>query len=151
MRMARLLSLALVATVVVASAPALAQQPVAPPPPQIPYGPPISLEQAKKVMAGAEAEAMKNKWNVVITVLDSGGHVVAVHRLDGTHSAASRRRARKRTPLFCTGARPRYSRTLWRRAARTSVCCRLQARVRLKAESQSSSITLSLVPLASPA
>jgi len=82
--MARLLSLALVATVVVASAPALAQQPVAPPPPQIPYGPPISLEQAKKVMAGAEAEAMKNKWNVVITVLDSGGHVVALHRLDGT-------------------------------------------------------------------
>ena len=84
MRMARLLSLALVATVIVASAPALAQQPVSPPPPQIPYGPPISLEQAKKVMAGAEAEAMKNKWNVVITVLDSGGHVVALHRLDGT-------------------------------------------------------------------
>jgi len=72
------------ATVIVASAPALAQQPVSPPPPQIPYGPPISLEQAKKVMAGAEAEAMKNKWNVVITVLDSGGHVVALHRLDGT-------------------------------------------------------------------
>jgi glc operon protein GlcG len=84
MRMARFLSLALVAIVIVASAPALAQQPVAPPPPQIPYGPPISLEQAKKVMAGAEAEAMKNKWNVVITVLDSGGHVVALHRLDGT-------------------------------------------------------------------
>ncbi len=84
MRMARFLSLALVAIVIVASAPALAQQPVAPLPPQIPYGPPISLEQAKKVMAGAEAEAMKNKWNVVITVLDSGGHVVALHRLDGT-------------------------------------------------------------------
>src|SRR5262249_41451922 len=84
MRMVRLLSLALMATVIVASAPALAQQPVSPPPPQIPYGPPISLEEAKKVMAGAEAEAMKNKWNVVITVLDSGGHVVALHRLDGT-------------------------------------------------------------------
>jgi len=84
MRMARLLSLALVITLVAAFAPALAQQPVAPPPPQIPYGPPISLEQAKKVMGGAEAEAMKNKWNVVITILDSGGHVVALHRLDGT-------------------------------------------------------------------
>jgi len=34
---------------------------VAPPPPQIPYGAPISLEQAKKVLAGAEAEAQKNK------------------------------------------------------------------------------------------
>jgi glc operon protein GlcG len=64
--------------------PVSAQAPVAPPPPQIPYGPPISLEQAKKVMAGAEAEATKNKWNVVITILDSGGHVVALHRLDGT-------------------------------------------------------------------
>ncbi len=61
-----------------------AQAPVAPPPPQIAYGAPISLAQAKKAMAGAEAEAMKNKWNVVITVLDSGGHLVAMHRLDGT-------------------------------------------------------------------
>jgi uncharacterized protein GlcG (DUF336 family) len=57
---------------------------VAPPPPQIPYGPPITLDQAKKALAGAEVEAKKNNWNVVITILDSGGHVVALHRLDGT-------------------------------------------------------------------
>ena len=44
-----------------ASAPVDAQQPVAPPPPQIPYGPPISLDVAKKVMAGAEAEAVKKQ------------------------------------------------------------------------------------------
>jgi uncharacterized protein GlcG (DUF336 family) len=56
---------------------------VAPPPPQIPYGAPISLEQAKKVIAGAEAEAKKNSWNVVIAVLDSGGHLVMLQRLDG--------------------------------------------------------------------
>jgi uncharacterized protein GlcG (DUF336 family) len=64
--------------------PADAQQPVAPPPPQIPYGAPISLDQAKKVMAGAEAEATKNKWNMVIAVLDSGGHLVMLERMDGT-------------------------------------------------------------------
>ena len=64
--------------------PAVAQAPVAPPPPQIPYGPPITLEHAKKALAGAEAEAMKNRWNVVIAVLDSGGHLVAMHRIDGT-------------------------------------------------------------------
>jgi len=64
--------------------PAGAQAPVAPPPPQIAYGAPISLEQAKKAMAGAEAEATKNKWNVAIAVLDSGGHLVVLHRLDGT-------------------------------------------------------------------
>jgi uncharacterized protein GlcG (DUF336 family) len=81
--MARLLSLAVVTMSLCASIPVGAQQPVAPPPPQIPYGVPISLEQAKKVMAGAEAEAKKNGWNVVIAVLDSGGHMVLLQRLDG--------------------------------------------------------------------
>jgi glc operon protein GlcG len=84
MRMARLLSLGVVAVFLVGSVPAGAQQPVAPPPPQVPYGVPISLEQAKKVAAGAEAEAKKNGWNMVITVLDSGGHVVLLERMDGT-------------------------------------------------------------------
>jgi len=49
-----------------------------------PYGAPISLEQAKKIIAAAEAEAQKNNWPVVITVVDTGGYVVAVHRLDNT-------------------------------------------------------------------
>jgi glc operon protein GlcG len=83
MRMARLLSLVVVTVLLFVAVPIGAQQPVAPPP-QIPYGAPINFEQAKKVMAGAEAEAMKNKWSMVIAVLDSGGHVVMLHRLDGT-------------------------------------------------------------------
>jgi len=33
-------------------------------------------------MAGAEAEAVKNKWPVVITILDSGGNIMMVQRLD---------------------------------------------------------------------
>jgi uncharacterized protein GlcG (DUF336 family) len=65
------------------AASASAQAPAAPPPPPVLYGPPISLEQAKKVMAGAEAEARKNNWNVVIAILDPGGHVVLLQRLDG--------------------------------------------------------------------
>ena len=84
MRMARLLSLAVVTVLVFASLPVGAQQPVAPPPPQILYGAPINLEQAKKAVAAAEAEAKKNRWNVVIAVLDSGGHLVMLQRLDGT-------------------------------------------------------------------
>src|SRR5438067_2428794 len=67
------------AIAVVAVAPALAQAPAPPPP----YGTPISLEQAKKVLAGAEAEAKKNNWNVVIYILDSGGQPVAMQLLDG--------------------------------------------------------------------
>lgn len=75
--MARLLSL-LVAVMLFAAASAGAQAP--PPPPA--YGVPISFEQAKKVMAGAEAEAKKNNWPVVITIVDSGGNLVMLSRLD---------------------------------------------------------------------
>jgi glc operon protein GlcG len=69
---------AAVTIVVLACIPAAAQQATPP------YGTPISLEQAKKVIAAAEAEAQKNNWPVVITVVDTGGWVVAVHRLDNT-------------------------------------------------------------------
>lgn len=34
-------------------------------------------------MAGAEAEA-KNNWGMVITILDPGGHVVMLQRMDGS-------------------------------------------------------------------
>src|SRR6516165_3082246 len=84
MRTVRLLSLVLVTVLLFVAVQVGAQQPVAPPPPQIPYGPPISLDVAKKVMAGAEAEAVKNKWNMVIAVLDSGGNLVMLERMDGT-------------------------------------------------------------------
>lgn len=79
--MKRFLSLALVSTLLLLPGLAVAQQAAAPPPPA-PYGVPITLAQAKKVLAGAEAEAMKNKWNVVITVVDTGGNIVALHRMD---------------------------------------------------------------------
>jgi glc operon protein GlcG len=78
MRMQRLLLPVIVMVVVLFSAGVASAQ--APPPP---YGAPITLEQARKVMAGAEAEAKKNNWNVVITILDSGGNLVMSHRLDG--------------------------------------------------------------------
>lgn len=47
-----------------------------------PYGAPITIEQAKKAMTAAEAEARKNSWPVVISIVDSGGHLVALQRLD---------------------------------------------------------------------
>ena len=78
MRKARLLSLAVGTALLFTAAAASAQTPA--PPPN--YGAPISLEQAKKVMAGAEAEAKKNSWPVVIVILDSGGQLVMLQRLD---------------------------------------------------------------------
>jgi uncharacterized protein GlcG (DUF336 family) len=74
MRPTRALSL-IAAVALLAAAPAGAQGPP-------PYGAPITLEQAKKIMAGAEAEARKNSWPVVIAILDSGGQLVMLQRLD---------------------------------------------------------------------
>jgi uncharacterized protein GlcG (DUF336 family) len=84
MKMERLLSPIIGAALVLAATTVSAQQPpAAAPPPPPPYGMAISLEQAKKVMAGAEAEAKKNNWNVCMVVLDSGGNIVMVQRMDG--------------------------------------------------------------------
>jgi len=75
MRISRLLSLLAATVMLFAAASAGAQ---APPP----YGAAITNEQAKKVMAGAEAEAKKNNWPVVIVVVDAGGNLVMLNRLD---------------------------------------------------------------------
>ena len=48
------------------------------------YGAPIALDAAKKVIAAAEAHARKIGVNVVITILDSGGHMVHMLRMDGS-------------------------------------------------------------------
>ena len=45
-----------------------------------PYGPPIGIEGARAVMAAAESEAAKNNWSVVISIIDSGGNLVMLHR-----------------------------------------------------------------------
>ena len=55
-----------------------------------PYGPPITLEQARKAMAAAEADARKNNWNMAIAIVDSGGHMVLFQRMDGTQFAGAR-------------------------------------------------------------
>lgn len=47
------------------------------------YGAAISLEKTKLVVARAEAEAARNNWFIIVTVVDSGGHIVVVHRMDG--------------------------------------------------------------------
>ena len=69
-----------VATIIaiMTSIPAMAQQA------RPPYGTPISLEQAKKVIAAVEAAAQKNNLFVIITVVDTGEYVVATPRLDNT-------------------------------------------------------------------
>ena len=49
-----------------------------------PYGPSITLAQAKKVAAAALEAARANQWTMVIAVVDPGGHLVYLEKLDET-------------------------------------------------------------------
>lgn len=42
----------------------------------------LNLEAARVAMAASESEAKRNGWNVVIAVVDDGGHTVLLQRLD---------------------------------------------------------------------
>jgi glc operon protein GlcG len=81
--------------------PALAQQPQPVPAGATPpYGAPISLDQAKRVMAAAELEAAKNSWQVAIAILDSGGNMVMFHKVDNAQlSAITTSEGKARTAL----------------------------------------------------
>ena len=46
--------------------------------------PSLMLADVKKMLAAAEAEAIKNNWNVVIAVLDDGANLLYLQRMDGT-------------------------------------------------------------------
>jgi glc operon protein GlcG len=64
---------------------AIAQQP---PPPAPDYGPPITLEQAQKVVNAALAEAKKGAYPMAITVVGPSGDLVYFVRMDGTQYAS---------------------------------------------------------------
>src|SRR5207245_3641073 len=44
----------------------------------------ITLDDAKKAMAAAEAEARKNNWSVAIAILDAGAHLILFEKMDDT-------------------------------------------------------------------
>jgi uncharacterized protein GlcG (DUF336 family) len=46
------------------------------------YGSPISLAQAKRLAAAAEAEAAKHGWAMVVAIVDSGAQLVLLQRMD---------------------------------------------------------------------
>ena len=53
-----------------------------------PYGTPITLENAKKVIAAVEAEAAKHRWKLNIAVVDTHGDLVHFSRMDGAQLAS---------------------------------------------------------------
>jgi uncharacterized protein GlcG (DUF336 family) len=48
----------------------------------------LPLGYAKEIVAAAEAEAARRGATVVIAVVDDGGHLIALHRLDDTQVAS---------------------------------------------------------------
>ncbi len=51
----------------------------------------ITLEAAdvKRIAVAAEAEAVKNNWAVTIAIVDDGGHLLHLQRLDGAPPISS--------------------------------------------------------------
>jgi uncharacterized protein GlcG (DUF336 family) len=47
----------------------------------------LTLEDCRKISAAAEAEAKKNNWIVAIAILDDGGHLLHLERMDGATPA----------------------------------------------------------------
>jgi len=43
----------------------------------------LELADVKAIAAAAEAEALKNNWPVTIAIVDDGGHLLWLQRLDG--------------------------------------------------------------------
>ena len=54
-----------------------------------PYGPEITLDNARKIAAAAVAEARKNNWNVAVAIVDNHGFLVYYERLDDTQTASA--------------------------------------------------------------
>ncbi len=77
----------------------------------------LTLDICRKISAAAEAEAKKNKLNVSLAIVDDGGHVLLVLRMDGAspatveiamlkaRSAAVTRRSTKVTEDLIAGGR----------------------------------------------
>ena len=49
----------------------------------------LELADVKRIAAAAEAEALKNQWAVTIAIVDDGGHLLWLQRLDGAPAISS--------------------------------------------------------------
>ncbi|MEI7738400.1 MAG: GlcG/HbpS family heme-binding protein [Burkholderiaceae bacterium] len=77
----------------------------------------LELADVKKIAAASEAEALKNNWAVSIAIVDDGGHLLWLQRLDGAapmtshmapakaHTAALGRRESKAYEEMINGGR----------------------------------------------
>lgn len=81
-------------------------------PNDIPYGAPIVLERADRVLAAAVSASQMRTWKLVCAVVDSGGNLVSFKRMDGAqlasidiaiHKARTAAKFRRDTKVFEAG------------------------------------------------
>lgn len=61
----------------------------------------LTLAAAKTMAAAAEAEATRNGWNLVIVIVDDGGNLLYLQRMDGTQlGSLAIAQAKARTALL---------------------------------------------------
>lgn len=64
----------------------------------LPYGAPISLARAQRVMGAAMAECERQAWPMVIAIVDNWGHLVLLQRMDqAQHGSVEIARAKAET------------------------------------------------------
>ncbi len=50
----------------------------------------LTLEDAHRITIAARRTATENNWNVAIAVVDDGGHLISLERMDGTQKGSIR-------------------------------------------------------------
>jgi glc operon protein GlcG len=55
-----------------------------------PYGPPVTIDAAKKAAAAALAEARKNNWLMAIAVVDPSGTLVYYEKMDNAQNGSAK-------------------------------------------------------------
>lgn len=50
----------------------------------------LTLADAERMTVAARHTAVENNWNVVIAVVDDGGHLISLQRMDGTQKGSVR-------------------------------------------------------------
>ena len=48
----------------------------------------LTLEDAQRIVDAAEQRAREDNWNVVIAIVDGGGHLITLRRMDGVQTAS---------------------------------------------------------------
>ena len=55
----------------------------------------LTAEDCEKIQKAARAEAVKNKWNVTVAIVDDGGYLLSLSRMDNTGPVTAEIAARK--------------------------------------------------------